>query len=225
MAEQNKPLLTQQQMIWGGAALGALVLIIAGWFLLSSTSSQTLTGSGGTSVVVTAKDRTLGNPKAPIVMVEYASLTCSHCARFGTDVFPKLQKKYIDTGKVYYIYRDFPLDRIALQAAALAQCVSKDGYFHFLDLLFRNQDKWAFVQDPNAGLVSMARQAGLGEEQANACMANQDELNRISKAAEDGQAKYSISGTPTFVVDGTVKSGEFSWEAVQAFLDPKLAGK
>jgi protein-disulfide isomerase len=225
VADQNKALLTQQQMVWGGAALAIVVLLALGWFLFGGSDANSATESGNAKVVLVPTDRTLGNPKAPILMVEYASMTCSHCARFNNEVFKKLKAKYIDTGKVYYVFREFPLDMWALQASALARCLPADNYFAFVDLLFENQEKWAFGGDPHGGLVSMGRMAGLGEAKVDACMTNQAELDRIKAVAQDGATKYKINGTPTFVVDGTIKSGEFTWDMVQAFLDPKLGGK
>ena len=129
----------------------------------------------------------LGDPKAPITIIEYASLTCSHCAHFHTQVLPEIKKKWIDTGKVKLIYRDFPLDQVAAKAAQIAECAGNDRYFGVLDIIFRGQPQWATSADPIAELAKPLRIAGLGENEIKACLANEAMSEcrdrRLSRAA------------------------------------------
>ena len=97
-------------------------------------------------------EMTLGDPAAPVTVVEYASLTCPHCARFHTEVLPEFKKKYIDTGKVYFVFREFPLDQLSLAAFMLARCAAPGGYFPMVELLFTRQQEWAFVENPAPAL-------------------------------------------------------------------------
>ncbi len=181
--------------------------------------------SSGSNVTIDPQDRTMGDPKAPITMVEYAAPTCPHCAAFNEQIFPKLKEKYIDTGKVFFVFRVFPLNAVDLAAEALARCVPREGYFHFIDLLFRNQDKWSpeyMVADVKSGLTSMARIAGMGSEQADRCMQDKTQLDRANQVGMDGQKRYNIGGTPAFVVNGRVHGGGYDWEGLQKDLDAML---
>ena len=121
-------------------------------------------------------DRVLGKADAPITIIEYASLTCPHCADFDKEVLPELKTKYIETGKAKLVYRDFPLDQWAMRAAMLARCAPADKYFSFIDVLFQNQITWATAKDPMAALEKIGKLGGVSSEQFNACM----EIGRAS---------------------------------------------
>jgi protein-disulfide isomerase len=154
----------------------------------------------------TDKDHILGDPKAPVTIVEYASMTCSHCAAFHNDVLPELKTKYIDTGKVRLIYRDFPLDRVAAQAAQLAECVDPARYFPVVATVFQTQAQWAVGKEPLADLLKMLRLAGLGEAQAKACLDDPKGLEAIL-AEQQGGVALGVDSTPTLFVNGTRYSG------------------
>ena len=136
-------------------------------------------------------DHVLGDPKAPITLIEYASLTCPHCAHFNVAVLPEMKKKWIDTGKVKLIYRDFPLDQTAAKAAQLAECAGKDKYFGVIDMIFRTQPNWATASDPIAELAKSLRIAGMGETEVKACLANdavrQRRGRRLSRRRDAGR--------------------------------------
>jgi protein-disulfide isomerase len=212
-------------------ALSALVLIavaVAAWYVLRPGEDASA-AAAGPGYVLTAHDRALGDPKAKVVLIEYAAPSCPVCARFNSDTFPRLKKDYIDTGKVYYVFRLFPLRPDDGAAEKIARCLPEDKYFDFIDLLFRNQPKWDVefgVQDVHAGLVLVSRMAGISEAQVDKCMADTKEDTIINQVAEDGQTKYGITGTPTIIVDG-VSAGSrfFSYDEVKALIDTALAGK
>lgn len=144
-------------------------------------------------------DRVHGDPKAPVTMIEYASLTCSHCADFAVKVLPELEKQAVETGKLKIIYRDFPLDGVALRAAALARCLPEERYFAFIKMLFNRQANWAHSEDPVKALTQLAALAGLSPEKANACMTDMKILDALTKARTEASDLYKIEATPTFI--------------------------
>ncbi len=147
-------------------------------------------------------DRVLGNREAPITIVEYASLTCPHCATFHSSVLPKLKTDWIDSGKAKLVYRDFPLDGVALRAAVIAQCMPADRYFAFLDVLYKGQEQWATSPDPAAAISRLARLGGMGQEQIDACVANKSIEEAILQTRIEGSEQLRISGTPSIYVNG-----------------------
>jgi protein-disulfide isomerase len=145
-------------------------------------------------------DRVLGDPAAPVTIYDYSSLTCPHCAAFHTQTLAELKKRYIDTGKAKLVYRDFPFDAAALQAAMIARCSPPERYYGFLDVLFRSQGTWSLSADPAKALGQTARLAGVGEEEFAACLANEDLSNGILQTRLEAQNEYGIRSTPTFVI-------------------------
>lgn len=148
------------------------------------------------------EDRVLGRADAPVTIIEYASLTCPHCAEFHRTVMPELKKQYVDTGKVKVIYRDFPLDQLALRAAMLARCAPADRYFAFIDVLFQNQQNWATDRDPMAALTRIGRLGGIAEAQIQTCLNDQALADKVLQARMDGAQQFQVSGTPTLIVNG-----------------------
>jgi protein-disulfide isomerase len=147
-------------------------------------------------------DRVLGKADAPITIVEYASLTCPHCADFNKDIMPELKARYVETGKAKLIYRDFPLDQIALKASMLARCAPADKYFSFIDVLFQNQGTWATAKDPVAALEKLGKLGGVSSEQFQACMANQGLADAVLGERLRGAQEFKVEGTPTVLVNG-----------------------
>lgn len=145
--------------------------------------------------------RAIGKPDAPIKIVEYASLTCSHCAHFHNDVLPELKSKYIDTGKVYFEFREFPLNDPALKGALTARCLPEDKYEGFVTLLFKTQEHWAGGLDYVAALKQNAKLAGMSDATFEACQNNAELKDRMAKAMQEGQDKWKINATPTFVIN------------------------
>jgi len=165
-------------------------------------------------------DKSLGDPKAPNVVIEYASMTCTHCQRFNAEVFKPFKAKYIDTGKVYYIFRDFPLDPLATSAIMLAHCAPPDRFFALVDLLFQKQKDWAFVDDPKTALFNLMKQAGFTQESFDACLTDQKMLDGVNSARDRAASKLGVAATPTFFINGKKKEGEQTLED----LDKLLAG-
>ena len=169
----------------------------------------------------TLPELTVGDPSG-VPVVEYGSLTCPHCATFSRETFPELKKDYIDTGKVRFIFREFSRNSLDVAAFLLARCVGDDKAFAAIELLFSQQDKWAFVDKPLEPLIAAMRPAGLTHDQAMACLKDQskaDAMLAIEKRATD---EIKMTGTPTFVIDGKVYGGELSIDQLKAILDPLI---
>ncbi|MGQ0580533.1 MAG: DsbA family protein [Reyranella sp.] len=170
-----------------------------------------------TLLAILPGDHVLGDPKAPVTIIEYASLTCSHCAHFHTQILPDLKKKWIDTGKVNLVYRDFPLDQVAVKAAQIAECAGKDKYFGVLDIIFRGQPQWATGADPLAELAKPLRIAGLGEAEIKACLANDAMVNAVLNDYRSGDT-LGVNSTPTLFIGGQLYRGSRSVEDIDAAL-------
>ncbi|EKV32590.1 Periplasmic thiol disulfide interchange protein DsbA [Caenispirillum salinarum AK4] len=150
------------------------------------------------------QERVMGDPDAPVTILEYSSLTCGHCANFHADVLPEVKEKYIETGKAKLVFRDFPLDPLAAAAALVARCVPEQNYFPFLETLFAGQENWTRSQEPLKAIQGYARLAGLSAEGLEACLNNEGLFNTIQQVKQEGQQEYGISGTPTLIVNGEV---------------------
>ena len=169
-------------------------------------------------------DMSLGDPKAPIKVYEYASLTCSHCADFSMHTFPEFKKNYIDTGKVYYTLRDFPFDPIATAAYMLAHCAGPERYFGFVEVLFSTQPQWAFVQTPMEALKKIAKQGGFSDESFEACMKNEKIFEHVKSVAERGSKVFGVNSTPTFFINGEKVEGAIPYADFKTILDKHLPG-
>ncbi len=161
----------------------------------------------------------MGDPSG-VSMIEYGSLTCPHCAVFSREVFPELKKDYIDTGKVRFIFREFSRNPLDVAGFVLARCVGDDKAFAATELLFTEQDKWAFVDKPLEPLIAAMRPAGLSHDQAMTCLKDQSKADAIVAIGKRGNDEVKITGTPTFVIDGKVYGGELSFDQLKAILDP-----
>jgi protein-disulfide isomerase len=152
-------------------------------------------------------DMVLGKEDAPYTIVEYSSMTCPHCAAFHKTVLPKLKEKYIDTGKARYIIREFPLDNVAAAAFMLGRCVDQAKYFDFIDLLYANQEEWAFKDNPLPGLQKFSKQVGFTEEKFNECLKDEKLLNHIEWVRDRGSKQFGVKATPTFFINGQKLKG------------------
>ena len=166
-------------------------------------------------------DFMLGSDKAPVTVIEYASMTCPHCAHFTATTFPELQKRYIDTCKVRYTLRTFPLDQLAAAGAMLAVCGGKDKYMPIVETLFAKQADW-IVKDPVAPLKAIAKQFGFTEDQFNECLANQKVLDGIQEVRDHAVAKLGVNSTPTFFINGKKLVGDLSIDQMAKEIDPYL---
>lgn len=145
--------------------------------------------------------RAIGNPNAPIKVIEYASLTCSHCAHFHNDILPELKTKFIDTGKVYLEFREFPLNDPALKATIAARCLPEDKYEGFVGLLFKTQDQWAGGLDYMQALRQNAKLAGLSDATFDACQNSAEIKTAIAANMQEAQDKWKLASTPTFIIN------------------------
>jgi protein-disulfide isomerase len=170
-------------------------------------------------------DIVLGSDKAPVTIVEYASMTCPHCAHFSDTTFPELKKRYIDTGKVRFIFREFPFDKVAAAAFMLARCAGKDGgsdrYMAVVETLFAKQDQWA-VNEPRAPLENIAKQFGFTDDTFKACLTNQKVLDDIEAVRNRAVEKLGVNSTPTFFVNGKKLVGDVPIDALTKEIDPYL---
>jgi protein-disulfide isomerase len=175
-------------------------------------------GSRANEPEVFPDEHILGSPDAPITIIEYSSLTCPHCASFHETTLPKLKETWIANGKAKLVYRHFPLDRLALGAALVANCLDGDRYFNFIEVLFRRQDRWAGAEDPVAELGQLATMAGIDREKFDVCLKDEAELNRILERRQKGEAEFGISSTPTFIINGRKVQGAVSFEEFNKLL-------
>ncbi len=210
--------------------LGVVVLLIAGggaWYFLSDEDDMQSVGQASAAPIYQPlpTDHTFGNSKAKVTVIEYASPTCPVCANFMINMYPRLKKDYIDTGKIFYVYRTFLRNPDDAAAEKLARCMPKDKYMSFTDALFRNQQKWDYefgISSPDGvhvALLDLAAASGMSAADANKCLAATTDDDAVSKVGDDGVAKYKVSATPTFVINGEGQAGfETFFERVDAAL-------
>jgi protein-disulfide isomerase len=171
-------------------------------------------------------DMVMGSDKAPVTIIEYASMTCPHCAHFNEATFPEIKKRYIDTGKVRYIFREFPLDSLAAAAFMLARCAADTDstkYFAMVDTLFRQQRNWA-VEKPLPPLLAIAKQAGFTEQTFNACLANQTVLDGVESMRQRAVTAFKVQSTPTFFINGTAYAGALEIDEMAKLIDAQVKG-
>jgi protein-disulfide isomerase len=166
-------------------------------------------------------DITLGSDKAPVTVIEYASMTCPHCAHFAETTFPELQKRYIDTGKARYTLRPFPLDALSAAGFMLARCGGKDKYMPIVETLFAKQADW-IVKEPLPPLKDIAKQFGITEGEFNDCLANQKLLDSIQAVRDHAAQKLGVNSTPTFFVNGKKLVGDVSIDQMTKEIDTYL---
>jgi protein-disulfide isomerase len=173
---------------------------------------------------VSLPDMALGPANATVTITEYASMTCPHCAAFDETVFPKIKSAYIDTGKVRYVFREFPLDIKAVAGSMLARCIAKDDpgkYFAVIDLLFKQQSEWV-MKDSTDALILIGKQAGLSQKSTEACLADQTMLNKLTADQKYATDVLKVNSTPTFFINGEKIQGEASFEEFAKRIDPLL---
>jgi protein-disulfide isomerase len=164
-------------------------------------------------------EKSLGKADAKVTIVEYASMTCPHCAHFDVTTLPELKAKYIDTGKVRLILREFPFDPRAEAGFMLARC-SGDNYFPMVDVLFKQQQQWAAVENAKDALLQIAKLAGFTQEKFEACLTDQKLLDDVRAVRDRGAKDFGVDSTPTFFINGGRYPGAMSIEEFSAILDP-----
>ena len=167
------------------------------------------------------KDLWVGKPDAPVTIIEYASMTCSHCATFHAATWPTLKSKYIDTGKVRFALREFPLDPLALAAFMLARCAGDDRREAVVELLFARQREW-LVEKPVAALMGVVKEAGFTQESFESCLKNQQLYDAVSQTRDRASQKFGINSTPTFFINGKRQTGAITVDELDKLLAPFL---
>lgn len=170
--------------------------------------------------------RSIGSPKAPVTAVEYFSLTCTHCAHFGTAVMPQVKPNLVDTGKLQIIYRDFPLDQVALMAAQVARSLPPDEYYPFIEALFASQDDWAFTPgiDYKQSIFKYAALAGMDQPTYDAALANDKLKAFILQEQQEAEKLYNVDATPTFVINGKIFPGAMEYDDFASTVAQAAAG-
>lgn len=214
------PFMTRRAVLAASAAFGVLAAAPA---LAQSAPSP----AGTVDIDALMKpgplpEQVKGDENAPVTIVEYASMTCGHCANFHNNTWPALQEKYVDTGKVRFIVREFPFDPRATAAFMLARCAPNNAYFPMVDALFKQQRVWAFGEDARTPLENIARLAGFTQETFEACLTDQKLLDEINVVKERGANEFGVDSTPTFFINGKRYPGAMSIEQFSAIIDPLL---
>ena len=197
-----------RRLAGGTALLVALVLALP-------AAAQ---NAAAVDVAAAMAERALGSADAPVTIVEYASMTCSHCANFHEQTFPALKERYIDTGKVRLVFSNFVLNAIDLRASMMARCVPADRFFSLTGILFKTQGTWARAADPIAELAKVGRLTGLDEASFNACMASEALANGVIELRKAG-TDAGVASTPTFVINGERVVGGHSIEELAKIID------
>jgi protein-disulfide isomerase len=197
--------------------------LVALSFAVPLLAAPTAAHAQGPAPTVTAEDHVLGKADAPITIIEYASLTCPHCAEFDRDTLPKVKEAWIDTGKAKLVFRDFPLDGLALRAAMVAHCWPADRYFGFIDTLFQTQITWARAPDPHVALGRIAKLGGISDEQFENCLKDEKLADSVAASGLTAQKQYGVDSTPTFFINGVKVLGAVSYTEFDKALSAALS--
>jgi len=168
------------------------------------------------------EEKSLGTKDAPIKVIEFASLTCGHCAKFHNEVFPSIKKEFIDSGKVFFTYNDFPLDKYALKASVIARCSGEKRYFNFLKVLYNKQKDWTRTQDPFKSLLKIAKLGGLKNDEIKVCVGNKSIEDGILKKRLSASKKFDIMATPTLYINGKKYKGDLTFDAIKLKIESLL---
>lgn len=176
----------------------------------SSGSSSLLAPSAAMEIDMdnALAERSIGDVDAPVTVIEYASMTCPHCARFHNDILPTVKQRLIDTGKLRLIFRDYPLDTHALKAAMMARCLDRARYFQLVEVIFKQQTSWIKGSDPLVGLKQLGALAGMEPSYVDTCVANPQLQQHVLAGMQEGQQKYKIKATPTFIFNNGAEQME-----------------
>ncbi|MEM8703475.1 MAG: thioredoxin domain-containing protein [Pseudomonadota bacterium] len=167
-------------------------------------------------------DKILGEENAPVTVVEYASMTCGHCANFHKNTWKPLKEQYVDTGKVRFIFREVPLDPVSAAAFMLARCAPAENYFEIVDTMFENQRAWAFSDNPYNSLLDFSKQIGFTQESFEECLTNQGLLDAVNAVRDRAANEFGVSSTPTFFINGARHPGAMSIDQMGALIDAEL---
>lgn len=195
-----------------------LLVLLFSFFCLSFTDARARI----VDTIEALKEKKIGTEEANIEIIEFASLTCGHCAKFHNEVFPKIKKEFIDTGKVSFIYQDFPLDKFALKASVIARCSGEKKFFSFLKVLYSKQKDWTRTEDPFRSLLKIAKLGGLKNEEIKVCVGNKSIEDGILKQRLNASKKFDIKATPTLYINGEKYDGDLTFEALKLKINTLL---
>jgi protein-disulfide isomerase len=188
------------------------------------SGSGTPTTSGGSAELMAPgplEEMVMGNPNAPVTIIEYASMSCPHCAHFHETVYPDLKSRLVETGKVRFIFREFPLDALALVGSMMARCAGKDKYFAMVEMLFQQQRQWA-NQRWRESLQALTKQAGMTQEEFDACLKDEQVKKGIEQISQRAAEKFGVNSTPTFFINGKKFSGGMEIQDIEREVAPYL---
>ncbi|MCX7321491.1 MAG: DsbA family protein [Hyphomicrobiales bacterium] len=217
-------IITRRQFTAALALTGAAAAIgLSPLRLISEASAQT---AADVSKPVSLPDMALGPKDAAVTVVEFASMTCGHCANFTETVFPKIKSEFIDTNKIRFVFREFPLDIKAAAGSMLARCIAKDDagkYFAVVDMLFKQQNEWV-MKNTTETLTRIGKQAGLSQQQVEECLKDQALLDKIAADQKFANEVLKVNSTPTFFINGEMLRGEQTFEEFSKKITPLLKG-
>jgi protein-disulfide isomerase len=163
-------------------------------------------------------ERVLGKATAPVTVIEYVSLTCPHCANFQKNLFPRVKKEYIDTGKVRYIVREFPIGHTSGAAAIVNRCAPEDKYFFLLNQFLTRQPEWVSQEVRPDAIYAVAKASGMSRETFDKCLSNQTIIDGLTEVKQRGR-QFGVIGTPTFFINGRKAQGEVTFEEIKAMIE------
>lgn len=228
-----------RRTVLGGAAAVAVLAGAGywgwsqGWFGGQQAADATLQAAGAAAnnsdlstlnEPVALGDRVLGSADAKVTVIEYASATCPHCGDFHRETFPLLKKEYIDTGKVKFIFREFPFDDLALAAFMVARCAPQEQYYPIIEFLYEQQEVWARSENPKQALFRVAQLAGFTQESFEACLKNKDVAKGIVAGRDKAESTYGVESTPTFFINGIPLKGAKPIEEFRTAIEAALKG-
>jgi protein-disulfide isomerase len=221
----SKPLIITRRAFTTALSLTGLAALagLSPFRLLSDALAQSATAAD-VAKPVSLPDMAIGPANASVTMTEYASMTCPHCAHFNETVFPKIKSEYIDSGKMRYVFREFPLDIKAAAGSMLARCIAKDDsgkYFAVIDMLFRQQNDWV-LKNTTETLTRIGKQAGLSQQAVEDCLKDQALLDKIAADQKFANEVLKVNSTPTFFINGEMVKGAVSFEDFDKLIKPLL---
>lgn len=206
-------------LVAGGVGAAVVAAVVAAFFFLMPKEA-TLAVSGNPEIekalALKEHDIGIGDPNAPVKLIEYASAGCGHCAAFAIETLPKIKADWIDKGQVYYVLRDYPLDNVAAGASMVARCLPREGFYPFMEVLFRNQPEWHKNEGAIDAIAGLARRAGLSRAQVESCLKDQKVLKQIQDSLDEASKVLAVSSTPTMFVNGKIVTGAAAYADFEA---------
>lgn len=206
-------------LVAGGLGAAVVAVIVAAFlFLMPKEATVAAEGNSAVAQALALKDHDIGmgDPNAPITMIEYASSGCGACAAFHIQVMDKIKAEWIDKGQVYYVLRDYPLDNVAAAASMVARCLPRDGFYAFMDILFRSQPEWHKQDGAIDAIATLARKAGLSRAQVESCLKDEKVLKQINESRDEASKVLTVNSTPTMFVNGEKIEGAAAYADFEA---------